>query len=78
MTTTKKKKPTKKKKRPTPRNLGGRPSLSGSGETTVRQIGRVPQDEWDTMRAAAKRSSETFSAFARRVLLRESMKVLQT
>lgn len=76
MTTTKKK-PTKKK-RLTPRNLGGRPSLSGSGETTVRQIGRVPQDEWDTMRAAAKRSNETFSAFARRVLLRESIKVLQT
>jgi len=72
--TTKKK---RTKKRPTPRNPGGRPSLSGSGETTVRQIGRVAQADWDTMRAAAERQGETFSDFARRVLLREALKVLQ-
>lgn len=38
--------------------------------TPVRQLGRIPDDEWEQLQAAADRAGKTFTAWAREVLMR--------
>jgi len=38
--------------------------------TKARQLGRIPDEEWDEMQSAASEAGESFTAWARGVLLR--------
>ena len=42
--------------------------------TPVRQLGRIPDDEWEQMQAAAQASGKTFTAWAREVLMRAALR----
>lgn len=51
------------------KNKGGRPPL-GRPLHPPRQLGRVPDSDWELMRAAAERSGKTFTRWACDILLR--------
>jgi hypothetical protein len=45
-------------------------------KTPQRQFGRVSDNDWETLKAAAKKRGETFSAWALAVLLRAAKREL--
>ena len=51
-----------------PRRGVGRPVTTG--KTPVRQIGRIPEEDWQRMKAAAKASGQTFTDWAWAALIR--------
>ena len=52
----------------------GRPA---TGQIPMRNF-RMSDEEWETLKAAAKASEETTSAYLRRVALKDAMRVLKT
>lgn len=60
---------TKKK----PGAIRGRPPAGG--KTPVRQLGRVPDDEWEEMKAAAESGGKSFTQWAVEVLLKAARKI---
>ena len=56
----------------------GRPPKPESEKykTPQRQLGRVSDEDWETLKAAAEKRGETFSAWAVSVLLRAARREL--
>ena len=56
----------------------GRPAKAPGEKyrTPQRQLGRVSDDDWETLKAAAKKRGETFTAWALAVLLRAAKREL--
>jgi hypothetical protein len=46
--------------------------------TPARQIGRVKNEDWQTMKLAAEKRGMTFTSWASRVLLAAARRVLRT
>lgn len=46
-------------------------------KTPVRQLGRIPDGEWELLKAAAEKSGESFTAWAKKILLRAARRQLK-
>ena len=57
----------------------GRPATSRGAynPNPARQLGRVSDDDWDTLKAAAEKRGESFTAWAVRVLLASARRELK-
>jgi len=64
-------KPTRGGARP---GAGRKPSAE-SAVTPIRQLGRVPDAEWDALKAAANKAGMPFSQWARMVLLKAARRL---
>jgi hypothetical protein len=57
--------------------MGRTPKPDGEKyKTPQRQLGRVSDEDWDTLKAAAEKRGETFSAWALAVLKRAAKREL--
>lgn len=57
--------------------VGRPPKTKGEKyKTPQRQLGRVSDEDWETLKAAAEKRGETFSAWALAVLLRAAKREL--
>jgi hypothetical protein len=57
--------------------MGRTPKPEGEKyKTPQRQLGRVSDEDWETLKAAAEKRGETFSAWALAVLLRAAKREL--
>ena len=44
--------------------------------TPARQLGRIPEDEWDTIQSAAAKAGKTLTEWAKEILLRNARRQL--
>lgn len=57
--------------------VGRKPKPEGEKyKTPQRQLGRVSDEDWETLKAAAEKRGDTFSAWALAVLLRAAKREL--